>query len=114
MFGLLMMQSITALNPANPDTLREDAICYSVGRLLGHGVVSTIFDLFNTGCLFVAGEHLTKNIRKGLRAMLRQEMGFFDFEANSAALLTSFLAGEGDADQGPHGEQLDVVAQPWS
>jgi len=60
----------------------------------------------------LAGSSLTAKLRaQGMGALVRQDMGFFDIESNSAMELTAFLAEKVDKVKTITTEQLDLVAQ---
>ena len=57
--------------------------------------------LFQNFSLSVAGERLTKRLRyHSFKAMLRQEMGWFDRKANSTGALLTRLASDTGAVKG--------------
>ena len=52
-------------------------------------------------CFSVAGENLTSRLRsRSFRAMLRQEISWFDDERNSSGALTTRLSGDAGQVQG--------------
>ena len=78
----------------------------AVGSLFAAGVVGsfTLSGFFNG----VAGSALTAKLRsQGLSSMMRQEVGYYDQEANTAAELTAFLAERVDKVKTITAEQLD-------
>ena len=61
-------------------------------------------------CFSVSGENLTSRLRSlSFRAMLRQEMGWFDEERNSTGALTTRLANDAGQVQGVS-QLLSVLA----
>jgi hypothetical protein len=60
----------------------------------------------------MAGSALTAKLRAdGMTALMRQEIGFFDVEENSAPNLTTFLSEKVEKVQTLTTEQLDLIAQ---
>ena len=110
-FGLLMMRSITALAPSNPDTLYEGGLLWSL-VFLGVGVGVLVLNTLSWSCLTVTGEHLTTNLRLALLTkLLHFEVGYFDLEDNSMGSLTEFLGEKVTLLQGLVGEKLGMIAQ---
>ena len=94
-----------------PAAMRADAVTFSYRiALFAVGVIGsfTCSGFFNG----LAGSALTRMLRaNGLSSMMRQEMGFFDQEENTAAELTAFLAEKVDKVKTITAEQLDLVSQ---
>ena len=62
---------------------------------------NTCFYVLQVLCFTVAGESLTSRLRaRAFRAMLRQEIGWFDHERNSSGALTTRLANDAAQVQG--------------
>ena len=60
-----------------------------------------LFFLFQTVCFDIAGETLTARLRSlSFKAMLRQEIGWYDEERNSTGALTTRLANDAGQVQG--------------
>ena len=60
----------------------------------------------------LAGEHLTNRLRAlSFRAMLRQEMGWFDRQENSVGSLCARLSGDASSVQGATGARLGTIIQ---
>merc|ERR1719421_239571 len=60
----------------------------------------------------LAGSSLTAKLRsRGIAAFMRQEIGFFDLEENTATELTAFLAEKVDKVKIITAEILDLIAQ---
>ena len=65
-----------------------------------------------TFCFTLAGEYLTARLREWtFKAMLRQEMGWFDNKFNSTGALTTRLASDAAQVQGATGSRLGVLFQ---
>ena len=95
----------------NPDTMRSRALCKSAELAVYAAIMvgSFMFAGFFNG---VAGSSLTAKLRAlGIASLMRQEMGFFDREENSAAELTAFLAEKVDKVKTITTEQFDLVCQ---
>merc|ERR1719230_2469200 len=95
----------------NPQTIRDDATRLSIE--LGIYAVAIIMSFMLSG-LFngLAGSSLTAKLRsRGIAAFMRQEIGFFDLEENSATELTAFLSEKVDKVKIITAEALDLIAQ---
>ena len=107
----LMVPVMNIVLGGEPKAMREDAVSFSyrIG-LFGASVVAsfTCSGFFNG----FAGSALTGKLRShGFFSLMRQEMGYFDQEANTAAELTAFLAEKVDKVKTITAEQLDLIAQ---
>ena len=68
--------------------------------------------LFQNYCLARSGEELTARLRSmGFKAMLRQNIAYFDDHFNSTGALTTRLATDAAKVQGITGTRLAVVIQ---
>jgi len=96
---------------ADPTSIRTDALRMSMELgLIGAGVVLafTLSGFFNG----LAGSSLTGKLRAGaISALMRQDMGFFDMDENSAPELTAFLAEKVSLIKILTAELFDFVAQ---
>eukprot|EP00930_Biecheleria_cincta_P036948 TRINITY_DN25328_c0_g1_i1.p1 TRINITY_DN25328_c0_g1~~TRINITY_DN25328_c0_g1_i1.p1 ORF type:complete len:1416 (+),score=259.33 TRINITY_DN25328_c0_g1_i1:58-4248(+) len=91
--------------------MRDDAVRLSIELAL---FAATIIASFMLSGVFngLAGSSLTAKLRsRGIASLMRQEMGFFDLEENSATELTSFLAEKVDKVKTLTAETLDLIAQ---
>lgn len=71
--------------------------------------VAFIGNAFQHGVLGVSGEKLTRRIRSdAFRALLRQEMGYFDMEENSVGALAGRLSSDAGAIKGLTGDLFGV------
>lgn len=60
----------------------------------------------------IAGEHLTERLRgMAFRAMLRQELGWFDDKSNGTGSLCARLSGDAAAVQGATGQRIGTIIQ---
>uniref|UniRef100_A0A8C0C1V9 ATP binding cassette subfamily B member 1 n=1 Tax=Buteo japonicus TaxID=224669 RepID=A0A8C0C1V9_9AVES len=91
--------------------LREKSNLYSV-LFLVLGIIS-FFTFFFQGFTFgKAGEILTMRLRfMAFKAMLRQDMGWFDNSKNSTGALTTRLANDASQVKGATGVRLALIAQ---
>jgi len=102
---------MVVLYDGDPSRMRSDAVELSTRLAIIAG--ATTFAFFCSGYFNgEAGASLTAKLRqRGFGALLRQDIGFFDVEANSASELTAFLADKVDKVKTITTEQLDLVAQ---
>ena len=93
------------------DEMRDDAAFWAA--MLGVMAGATTF-LFMCSGFFngSAGAALTARLRSaGMSALVRQDIGYFDEDSNSAGELTSFLAEKVDKVKTLTAEQADLIAQ---
>merc|ERR1719399_503876 len=93
------------------DVMRDDAkkmgieLAIYAAAIIGGFTLSGFFN-------GLAGSSLTMKLRsRGIASLMRQEMGFFDEEANSATELTAFLAEKVDKVKSLTTEILDLIGQ---
>ena len=107
----LMVEVMDVVFNSNPSQMRKDAthLATVLGVYAAVIIVSFTFSgVFNA----LAGTALTAKLRsRGVSALMRQEMAFFDLEENSATELTTFLAEKVDKVKTITAEQLDLFAQ---
>ncbi|KAK7508463.1 hypothetical protein BaRGS_00000029 [Batillaria attramentaria] len=96
---------------SNPDLneQEEDIMMYSL-LLAGLGVISC-FAMFAQGYFFaISGENLTVRVRdKTFRAMMHQEIAWYDEKENSTGALTTRLATDASQVQGATGVRLGTA-----
>ncbi|KAM6338499.1 ATP-dependent translocase ABCB1 [Podargus strigoides] len=94
-----------------PDILREKSNLYSL-LFLALGIIS-FFTFFLQGFTFgKAGEILTMRLRfMAFKAMLRQDMSWFDNSKNSTGALTTRLANDASQVKGATGVRMALIAQ---
>ncbi|XP_078320541.1 ATP-dependent translocase ABCB1-like isoform X1 [Crassostrea virginica] len=91
---------------------QEDKMLMWTLLMVGVGVVSFITYLTQGYCFSVSGENLTLRLRKScFRALMRQDMEYFDDPKNSTGALTTRLATEAAEVQGASGAQLGTMLQ---
>ena len=91
--GIVMVKATYVFRDTyDPDALRSKVLLWG-GISLGLGVTIHVVDTLFKICFGITGEHLTRQLRVlALRQLLRQEIGYFDEDANSVGALTEFLA----------------------
>jgi len=97
-------------NP-DPDEIQQQTLLY--GSLqLALSTLMVVSSTLETACFGTAGEHLTRTLRaRSMRSLLRQEIAFFDDDANSAGELTSFLGANVALVQSLLGERLNTFVK---
>lgn len=75
------------------------------------GVGSLIGNVMQMGFLAISGEKLTRKLRAAsFRALLKQEMGFFDKKENSVGALSTRLATDASFVKGLAGDSLGMIS----
>ncbi|XP_069815592.1 ATP-dependent translocase ABCB1-like isoform X3 [Dendropsophus ebraccatus] len=107
----IIFSKIIAIFAGPADEMRQKSNMFSL-IFLGLGGVSFI-TFFLQGFTFgKAGEILTMRLRQlTFKAMLRQEIGWFDNKKNSTGALTTRLATDASQVQGATGSRLAIMAQ---
>ncbi|NXL60490.1 MDR1 protein, partial [Chordeiles acutipennis] len=110
-FAIIFSEIIGIFSETDKTILREKSNLYSV-LFLVIGIVS-FFTFFFQGYTFgKAGEILTMRLRfMAFKAMLRQEIGWFDNSKNSTGALTTRLANDASQVKGATGARLALIAQ---
>jgi len=90
--GFLMLNVLSIPNEPDPQTMRELttlwALVYAAVGLMAH-----LFGSVEGAAFGAAAEHLTSRLRStALRALLQQEIGYFDDGAHTVGALTTFLS----------------------
>ncbi|EPQ13907.1 Multidrug resistance protein 3 [Myotis brandtii] len=110
-FSVIFSEMITIFGPGD-DAVKQQK-CNMISLLfLGLGITS-FFTFFLQGFTFgKAGEILTTRLRSmAFRAMLRQDMSWFDDHRNSTGALSTRLATDASQVQGATGTRLALMAQ---
>ncbi|XP_038607497.1 bile salt export pump [Tachyglossus aculeatus] len=114
LYALLFSQILGTFSLLNEEEQRSqiDAICLFFVII---GAVS-FFTQFIQGYTFAkSGEMLTKRLRRiGFKAMLGQEIGWFDDMKNSPGALTTRLATDASQVQGATGSQLGMIVSSFT
>ncbi|XP_077124369.1 ATP-dependent translocase ABCB1 [Ranitomeya variabilis] len=107
----IIFSKIIAVFAGEPDEMRSKSNMFCL-IFLGLGGISFV-TFFLQGFTFgKAGEILTTRLRLfTFKAMLRQEMGWFDDKKNSTGALTTRLASDASQVQGATGSRLALLAQ---
>uniref|UniRef100_A0A8C3KSZ8 ATP binding cassette subfamily B member 1 n=1 Tax=Calidris pygmaea TaxID=425635 RepID=A0A8C3KSZ8_9CHAR len=110
-FAIIFSEIIGIFSETDVKILREKSNLYSL-LFLVLGIIS-FFTFFFQGFTFgKAGEILTMRLRfMAFKAMLRQDMGWFDNPKNSTGALTTRLANDASQVKGATGVRLALIAQ---
>ncbi|KAM6411604.1 ATP-dependent translocase ABCB1-like isoform 2-T7 [Pluvialis apricaria] len=110
-FAVIFSEIIGIFSETDDNILREKSNLYSV-LFLVLGIIS-FFTFFFQGFTFgKAGEILTMRLRfMAFKAMLRQDMSWFDNSKNSTGALTTRLANDASQVKGATGVRLALIAQ---
>uniref|UniRef100_A0A8C5TA38 Phosphatidylcholine translocator ABCB4 n=1 Tax=Malurus cyaneus samueli TaxID=2593467 RepID=A0A8C5TA38_9PASS len=110
-FAVIFSEIIGIFTETDKDILRQKSNLYSL-LFLVLGIIS-FFTFFFQGFSFgKAGEILTMRLRfMAFKAMLRQDMGWFDNPKNSTGALTTRLANDASQVKGATGVRLALIAQ---
>eukprot|EP00173_Palmaria_palmata_P003984 Plantae.Rhodophyta-Palmaria_palmata.ctg4518.p1 GENE.Plantae.Rhodophyta-Palmaria_palmata.ctg4518~~Plantae.Rhodophyta-Palmaria_palmata.ctg4518.p1 ORF type:complete len:141 (-),score=24.87 Plantae.Rhodophyta-Palmaria_palmata.ctg4518:603-1025(-) len=103
----LAFSEVTVLLGA-PD--KKDEVLFWAICFVAIGVASLIGNTLQIGMLGISGERLTRKIRtQTFRAVLKQDLAFFDEEEHSVGSLTARLATEASYVKGLCGESMGMV-----
>uniref|UniRef100_A0A8C3GPQ2 Phosphatidylcholine translocator ABCB4 n=1 Tax=Cairina moschata TaxID=8855 RepID=A0A8C3GPQ2_CAIMO len=110
-FSVIFSEIIGIFSQTEKQFLREKSNLYSL-LFLALGIIS-FFTFFFQGFTFgKAGEILTMRLRFiAFKAMLRQDMAWFDDSKNSTGALTTRLANDASQVKGATGVRLALIAQ---
>nr|XP_021407324.1 ATP-dependent translocase ABCB1 isoform X1 [Lonchura striata domestica] len=110
-FAVIFSEIIGIFSETDKDVLRKQSNLYSL-LFLALGIIS-FFTFFFQGFTFgKAGEILTMRLRfMAFKAMLRQDMAWFDNPKNSTGALTTRLANDASNVKGATGVRLALIAQ---
>ncbi|NWI87161.1 MDR1 protein, partial [Pitta sordida] len=110
-FAIIFSEIIGIFSETDKTILRKQSNLYSL-LFLVLGIIS-FFTFFLQGFAFgKAGEILTMRLRfMAFKAMLRQDMGWFDNTKNSTGALTTRLANDASQVKGATGVRLALIAQ---
>ncbi|XP_061185952.1 ATP-dependent translocase ABCB1-like isoform X2 [Saccostrea echinata] len=94
---------------------QEDKVLMWTLLLVGVGAASFLTFLLQGFSFSVSGENLTMRLRQScFRALLRQDIEYFDDQKNSTGALTTRLATEAAEVQGASGAQLGTMLQNFA
>ncbi|XP_021504023.1 phosphatidylcholine translocator ABCB4 isoform X1 [Meriones unguiculatus] len=110
-FSIILSEMIAIFGPGDDEVKQQKCNLFSL-LLLGLGILS-FFTFFLQGFTFgKAGEILTTRLRSmAFKAMLRQDMSWFDDHRNSTGALSTRLATDAAQVQGATGTRLALIAQ---
>ncbi|XP_021018409.1 phosphatidylcholine translocator ABCB4 isoform X1 [Mus caroli] len=110
-FSIILSEMIAIFGPGDDAVKQQKCNMFSL-VFLGLGVLS-FFTFFLQGFTFgKAGEILTTRLRSmAFKAMLRQDMSWFDDHKNSTGALSTRLATDAAQVQGATGTRLALIAQ---
>ncbi|XP_006729668.1 phosphatidylcholine translocator ABCB4 [Leptonychotes weddellii] len=110
-FSIIFSEMIAVFGPGDDEVKQQKCNMFSL-LFLGLGIIS-FFTFFLQGFMFgKAGEILTTRLRSlAFRAMLRQDMSWFDDHKNSTGVLSTRLAMDASQVQGATGMRLALIAQ---
>ncbi|XP_065575125.1 ATP-dependent translocase ABCB1-like isoform X2 [Artemia franciscana] len=109
--AILFGEVLGSLSLTNIEVARQKTITYSLLFLLV-GIFGGIASFFQAFMFALAGERLTSRVRGwAFSAMLRQEIGWYDREENSAGALCARLSGDAASIQGATGSRLGTISQ---
>ncbi|KAB0345019.1 hypothetical protein FD754_021945, partial [Muntiacus muntjak] len=110
-FSVIFSEMIAIFGPGDDEVKQQKCNMFSL-LFLGLGIIS-FFTFFLQGFTFgKAGEILTTRLRSmAFKAMLRQDMSWFDDHKNSTGALSTRLAMDASQVQGATGTRLALIAQ---
>uniref|UniRef100_A0A8C6FFP6 Phosphatidylcholine translocator ABCB4 n=1 Tax=Moschus moschiferus TaxID=68415 RepID=A0A8C6FFP6_MOSMO len=110
-FSVIFSEMIAIFGPGDDEVKQQKCNTFSL-LFLGLGIIS-FFTFFLQGFTFgKAGEILTTRLRSmAFKAMLRQDMSWFDDHKNSTGALSTRLAMDASQVQGATGTRLALIAQ---
>uniref|UniRef100_A0A4W4E949 ATP-binding cassette, sub-family B (MDR/TAP), member 4 n=1 Tax=Electrophorus electricus TaxID=8005 RepID=A0A4W4E949_ELEEL len=107
----IIFSKIIAVGPMDEDIKRERANLFSL-LFAVIGVISFIALFLQGFCFGKAGEILTMRLRyRAFKAMMRQDLGWYDDPKNSVGALTTRLANDTAQVQGATGLRMATLAQ---
>uniref|UniRef100_A0A8C7M242 ATP-binding cassette, sub-family B (MDR/TAP), member 4 n=1 Tax=Oncorhynchus mykiss TaxID=8022 RepID=A0A8C7M242_ONCMY len=110
-FAVIFSKIIAVFAEQDQELVRQRSSFYSIMFAL-IGVVSFITMFLQGFCFGKAGEILTMKLRlMAFKAMMRQELGWYDSHKNSVGALTTRLATDAAQVQGATGVRLATLAQ---
>ncbi|XP_011409250.2 PREDICTED: bile salt export pump-like [Amphimedon queenslandica] len=99
---------------ARPASEVLDGLHLWAGLFLVIGITAGAGTFLKSFCFTVAGENLTARLREwSFKAVLRQEIGWFDNERNSSGILATRLAQDASRVQGATGSRLGTLIETF-
>ncbi|XP_068902276.1 multidrug resistance protein 2-like [Tenebrio molitor] len=113
-YGLVFGDIIGVLADDNDSYVREQSNLFSLYFVI-IGIVTGVATFFQMHLFAIAGEKLTKRMRGNMfRALLSQEMAWFDRKDNGVGALCAKLSGEAASVQGASGIRIGTVLNSLS
>ncbi|GLD63649.1 multidrug resistance protein 1 [Lates japonicus] len=114
LFAVIFSKIITVFAEPDPDDIRMKSTFFSLMFAVIGGV--SFFTMFLQGfCFGKSGEILTLKLRLGaFKAMMRQDLGWYDDPKNSVGALTTRLATDAAQVQGATGVRMATLAQNFA
>jgi ATP-binding cassette subfamily B (MDR/TAP) protein 1 len=110
-YSILFGEVLGVLAYADTQKARDDSIKYSL-MFCGLALYSLIVMLLQGWFFAISGENLTQRLRKDtFKAMLKQEMGWYDMPENNTGALCARLSGDAAKVQGATGARVGSVLQ---
>lgn len=113
-FAVLFGEVYYVLGLQDNEAITRQTIVFSI-LFVVVGVITGIGTFLQTYMFGLAGVRMTTRIRKmAFAAMLRQEMGWYDEDANSVGALCARLSSDAGAVHGATGSRIGVILQAMS
>lgn len=114
LFAVLFGEMYGILSVADPDYVKEESNFYSL-LFLVLGLVTGLGTFFQTYLFNIAGVRLTSRLRqKTFKAIINQEMAWFDESNNAVGALCARLSGDCASVQGATGTRIGSLLQAAS
>jgi ABC-type multidrug transport system fused ATPase/permease subunit len=111
LFSLIFSSMLAVFSETDNKVLRERADFWSLMFLI-LAIAAFLCNFIQIASFVISGEKLTRRVRSMcFRAILRQEIGFFDEEKHSSGVLISRLADDAYRVQGVTGQMLGSILQ---
>ncbi|XP_054477289.1 ATP-binding cassette, sub-family B (MDR/TAP), member 4 [Anoplopoma fimbria] len=111
LFAIIFSKIITVFAEPDPDIIREKASFYSL-MFVVIGAITFVSMFLQGFCFGKSGEILTLRLRLGaFKAMMRQDLSWYDEPKNSVGALTTRLATDAAQVQGATGVRMATLAQ---
>ncbi|XP_069835208.1 ATP-dependent translocase ABCB1-like [Dendropsophus ebraccatus] len=108
-FAVIFGKMIGAFSMTDPDERSQRTILLSL-MFLTLGVISLIVYVIMGFAFGISGENLTMRLRSlSFKALLRQEIGFFDDHANAVGVLLTRLATDASQVKGATGSRIGLI-----
>ncbi|XP_027205312.1 multi drug resistance 50 [Dermatophagoides pteronyssinus] len=113
-FSFIFGEVLGILANPDPDYILDEVLKYAL-IFLAMGIISGILQFFQSYLYGMSSENLTYRMRNDVfRAILSQEVAWFDRPENSTGALCARLSNDTSAIQGATGSRLSVMAQTVS